>query len=302
MKINVLCARVRVEEKRLIEALALAGATASALPPCSEPMPLGPSPLQPFADFSANGISALVNQIVIDRCQDRVVAAAILPLLAASGAELVDAGVAATGDRLAIVTALNRAGIARPATLLTTSEETGMAAFDRLGVPSTLLPLNPGSPAIVLRDREVAEAVFEHRNVLGRSNDAVALLQKGVAETGKMLALVAARKAIAIDGDEFGPAQLRSALALAEAAAAALRAELVAIEIAVIDGALVVWDVVPVPEYRGMRPLTPGSIEDALRDFLLNERRDGSANATERGRQVNALIRREARDGVVLSA
>jgi len=280
MKINVLCARVRVEEKRLIEALALAGATASALPPCSEPMPLGPSPLQPFAEK----------------------AAAILPLLAASGAELVDAGVAATGDRLAIVTALNRAGIARPETLLTTSEETGMAAFDLLGVPSTLLPLNPGSPAIVLRDREVAEAVFEHRNVLGRSNDAVALLQKGVAETGKMLALVAARKAIAIDGDEFGPAQLRSALALAEAAAAALRAELVAIEIAVIDGALVVWDVVPVPEYRGMRPLTPGSIEDALRDFLLNERRDGSANATERGRQVNALIRREARDGVVLSA
>ena len=95
----------------------------------------------------------------------------------------------------------------------------------------------------MLRDREIAEAVFEHRNVLGRSNDAVSLLQKGVAESGRLLVLVAGPSAIAIDGDDLPATRRQSALTLAEAAAAALGAGFVAIEIAAIEGELVVWDV-----------------------------------------------------------
>ena len=296
--VSVLCARVRVEEKRLIEALAAAGVPSAALPPCSEPMPLGPSPLQPFAAGMANGVASVADKVVFDRCQDRAVAAALLPLLKASGAKVVDAGIAATGDRLAVVSALNRAGIARPQTLLVTSEATGLAAFDALGVPSTLLPLDPGSSGIVLRDREMAEAVFEHRNVLGGSKDAVALLQQGVAEEGRLLVLVAGGKAIAIDGELDG-ARCGQALELAQAAATALRAEFVAIEIVSVDGRLVVWDVQPTPEYRAMRPLTARSVEMALRDLLVG----GEAGADfEGGLHMTALIRREALDGAVLSA
>jgi glutathione synthase/RimK-type ligase-like ATP-grasp enzyme len=297
--VSVLCARVRVEEKRLIEALAAAGVPSAALPPCSEPMPLGPSPLQPFAAGMANGVASVADKVVFDRCQDRAVAAALLPLLKASGARVIDAGIAASGDRLAVVSALNRAGIARPQTLLVTSEATGLAAFDALGVPSTLLPLDPGSSGIVLRDREIAEAVFEHRNVLGSSKDAVALLQQGAAEEGRLLVLVAGGKAIAIDGELDG-ARCGQALELAQASAAALRAEFVAIEVASVDGRLVVWDVQPTPEYRSMRPLTARSVDMALRDLLV-----GGADSTEfeSGLQVAALItRREALDGAVLSA
>ena len=288
--INVLCARVRVEEKRLIEALATAGAPASALPPCSEPMPLGPSPLRPTTAEAVNGASSGLN-VIIDRCQDRTVAAAILPLLASSGAVMIDAGVAATGDRLAVVRALTQAGIPRPETRLVTSEATGLAAFDILGVPSTLLPLNTGAATIVLRDREVAEAVFEHRNVLGRSHDAVALLQKGVAESGRLVVLVAGGSAIATSGGELGT----DAVGLAEAAAEALDSRFIAIEIAAIDGELVVWDVVPVPEYRGMNSLGTGSIDRALSDYVLRERAGGALN-------VETLIGREALRGVAISA
>jgi glutathione synthase/RimK-type ligase-like ATP-grasp enzyme len=292
--VSVLCARVRVEEKRLIEALAAAGVPSAALPPCSEPMPLGPSPLQPFAAGLANGAAT---KVVFDRCQDRAVAAALLPLLKANGATVIDAGIAATGDRLAVVSALNRAGVARPQTLLVTSEATGLAAFDALGVPSTLLPLDPGSSGIVLRDREIAEAVFEHRNVLGGSKDAVALLQQGVAEEGRLLVLVAGGKAVAIDGELDG-ARCGQAVELARAAAAALRAAYVAIEVASGDGRLVGWDVPPTPEYRNMRPLTARSIESALRELLVG----GDESEFADGVHVAALIRREALDGAVLSA
>jgi hypothetical protein len=87
---------------------------------------------------------------------------------------------------------------------------------------------------------------------------------------------------------------------LAQASAAALRAEFVAIEVASVDGRLVVWDVQPTPEYRSMRPLTARSVDMALRDLLV-----GGADSTEfeSGLQVAALItRREALDGAVLSA
>lgn len=299
--VSVLCARVRVEEKRLIEALAAAGVPSVALPPCSEPMTLGPSPLEPFAASAANGAASAADKIIFDRCQDRAVAAALLPLLKASGAKVIDAGIAATGDRLAIVSALNKAGIARPHTLLATSEATGLAAFDVLGVPSTLLPLNPGSLGIVLRDREIAEAVFEHRNVLGRPHDAVALLQRGVAESGRVRALVADGKAIAVDGDDLEPDRFTAAMALAESAAHALRAAFIAVEIAAFESGPVVWDVQPAPEYRAMRPLAAKSVEDALRDLLVGGD-SGPRFEFEGGLHVSALIGREALDGAVLSA
>jgi len=111
--------------------------------------------------------------------------------------------------------------------------------------------------------------------------------------------LIAGGTAIAVEGDDLLPTQRQSALILAEAAASALGAGFVAIEIAVIEGELVVWDVLPVPEYRGMRPLAAGSVEDALRAFVLRERADGAARG---GLHVTALIGREALDGVVLSA
>jgi hypothetical protein len=229
-------------------------------------------------------------------------ASALLPLLKSGGAKTIDAGIAATGDRLAVASALNRAGVARPRTLLATSEATGLAAFDALGVPSTLLPLDPGASGIVLRDREIAEAIFEHRNVLGRTNDAVSLLQKGVAEQARLLILVAGGKSVAAEGGS--DAALDGAILLAEAAATALRAGLIGVEIAEIDGELVVWDVRPVPDYRSMRPLIGRSVDDALLDFVLAEAgaKIGTLTSFEGGWHVAALAGQEALDGIALSA
>ena len=89
---------------------------------------------------------------------------------------------------------------------------------------------------------------------------------------------------------------------MAEAAATALDAKLVAIEIAEVEGNMVVWDAQPVPEYRAMRPLGSGSVDQALSEYVARVAGVDSGIVAEGGRHLTALIRREALDGVALSA
>src|SRR5262245_18003519 len=109
--VGVLCTRVRVEEKQILATLATAGVPALPLAPTSSPLPMCPVPTKPSFAAAKDGAAA---DIVIDRCQNRAVAAAILPLLRAQRARVIDAGLAATGNRLDIAMSLAAAGIPRP--------------------------------------------------------------------------------------------------------------------------------------------------------------------------------------------
>ena len=77
--VSVLCARVRMEEKWLIESLAQAGVPARQLPPSASPLPVGPVPAEPLATQVVGGDAAEVSRVIIDRCADRIVAGAIVP-------------------------------------------------------------------------------------------------------------------------------------------------------------------------------------------------------------------------------
>ncbi|MBW3612073.1 MAG: serine protease, partial [Actinobacteria bacterium] len=79
----------------------------------------------------------------------------------ALGAVTLDAGLAATGDRLAVATALATAGLPRPETRLACSPEAALLALAEFGYPGTLLPLAAGAPPVVLHDADAAEAVLE---------------------------------------------------------------------------------------------------------------------------------------------
>ena len=136
--VSVLCARVKVEEKWLIQALAKAGVPARPLPPTGAPLPIGPVPSGPLAAGAVSGVAAEhlseTTGVIVDRCADRTVAAAVIPALRAMGRRVIDAGLAATGNRLEIASALAAAGVPRPATLLATSEDswTGRGGGARL--------------------------------------------------------------------------------------------------------------------------------------------------------------------------
>jgi hypothetical protein len=206
----------------LIESLAEAGVPARQLPPSASPLPVGPVPAEPLATQVVGGDVAEVSRVVIDRCADRIVAGAIVPVLRSLGITVIDGGLAASGDRLSVATALAVAGIPRPATLLVTSEDAGLEAVSQLGYPSTLLPLDFGSVEMPFMDRDIAEAVLEHRGVLGGSRSSVALIQAGVChDAARVDLLVVGGRVVAMAGSRTEDISLNRAFEIAENTASA---------------------------------------------------------------------------------
>ena len=266
--IGVLCARVRVEEKQIIASLADAGVVALPVPPASTPLPPGPASadLATLGSRQQDGTDAAHHALglVIDRCQNRHVAAATLPLLKLSGIEVIDAGLAATGTRIEIATALAQAGLPRPQAFIAMSESSAMDAASRLGYPAMLMPQTPGSDTTALLDHDTAEAVIEHRVVLGTHGEAIVLLQAGAPreeQTGRHH--VIGGEVIAVEGALVD----NPARELAVAAAQVLGARCVTVDIARVDGWLVVWDVSAVADFRKATPVGPRSVGEAIADL-----------------------------------
>lgn len=259
---------MRVEEKQVIAALADAGVVALPVPPTSAPMPPGPA----TADLAALGTHQPADasahhtlDVVIDRCQNRHVAAAMLPLLKLGGARVIDAGLAATGTRLEVATALAQAGVSRPLAFIAMSEASALDAAARLGYPATLLPQQAGAAATTLLDHDTAEAVIEHRVVLGTHGEAIVLLQGGAPSTDQRgRHHVVGDAVVATEGTLEGEA----AQALAIDAAKALGATVITVDVAEVDGQLVVWDVAAVADFRAARLTGDRTVGQALADLV----------------------------------
>jgi [lysine-biosynthesis-protein LysW]--L-2-aminoadipate ligase len=242
--VGVLCARGRVEEKALMAALAHAGIVSALFPPADEPLPVGPLPVAP------EGRAFPAPQIVVDRHPNRQIARAVLSTCQRLAVPALSAGVAATGDRLDVASALAAHGLPRPVTALCTSEDAALAAVTAMGLPATLLPLDLQSAGVAIHDVDTAEAVLEHRSVLGGANGALGIIQAGVPCPDRLVSV------LVIDGVAsaltVAPATTVPdvALRLAEDAARVLHAELIAVVIALGAEGAIVWDTQPVPEFR----------------------------------------------------
>lgn len=257
---GVLCTRVRLEEKRLIDALGSLSVNVKSLPPSDSPLPI-----QPLSASAVSGESTVETlRVVIDRLQDRLTASVWLPYWRTPGREMIDAGVAATLDRLAIARLLAEAGLPRPETALVISQSSGLNAIELFEGRGTLLPLRSGSSELPLLDREIAEAVLEHREVLGQTVDTISIMQQGVTTTGnRTVVIVVDGQAIAVEGNCGEIWSVQRIAGLAEEAARLLGARLIGVTIAEIDGRLVIWDFDPVPSWRDSTPIGDQSVEQA---------------------------------------
>ena len=248
--VGVLCARGRVEENALMAALAEAGIVSALFPPADEPLPVGLMTSSPI------GRPFPVPQIVVDRHPTRQIARAVLATCGALGVPVLCAGIAATGDRLDVASALAAHGLPRPRTALCTSEDAALEAVAAVELPATLLPLDLRSTPNALIDWDAAEAVLEHRAVLGGVEGSLGLIQAGSPGLENLV------KVIVVDGTACALEAASAttvpdyALRLAEEAARALNADLVAIIIALGSREPVVWDVRPVPDFRDAMPIT----------------------------------------------
>lgn len=264
--IGVLCARVRVEEKQIISALGDAGAVAMPVPPSGTPLPPCPAP----RDIVALGTGSLADDthmpVLVDRGVNRAVASALVRMVDCAGIDVIGAGLAAHGTRLDVVNAIERVGLPRPETLVAFSEASGVEAAASVGFPATLLPVETGSASTSLLDSDTADAVIEHRIVLGTRSEAVVLIQAGVPAADELSRVhVVDGRAIAFDG----AAPSAEAINLAGRAARAIGATLAAVDIACQGGRCVVWDVVPVADFRSSTLLGEPTVGEAIASLAM---------------------------------
>lgn len=281
----------------MISALGLLGVDVKPFPPSDAPLPI-----QPLTAQAASGdLAGECIRVVIDRLQERMTASVWLPYWRQPGRELVDGGVAATLDRLSIARLLSEAGLPRPETALVMSESSGLNAIDLFEGVGTLLPLQTGARELPLLDRESAEAVLEHRNVLGEAPDAISLMQQGVATTAnRVMVTTVDGIAIATTGSCGSHIAVSQVARLAEATAQLLGARLLGVVLAEIDGRLVVWDIDPVPGFRDAEAIGDQSVEDALAQLVVRLMNEPAAKVSPDHGPIH--VREESSDHVFLSA
>ena len=175
----MLCTRVRLEEKRMIAALGSLGVEVKPFPPSDAPLPIQPLSA---AARERRRRRRLAFGVVIDRLRERTTASVWLPYWRHPGREMIDGGVAATHDRLAIARLLAEAGLPRPETALVISEACGLNAVDLFEGTGTLLPLQTGARELPLaRSGERRGRSWSIAACLARRRTAISLMQQGVA-------------------------------------------------------------------------------------------------------------------------
>lgn len=91
------------------------------------------------------------------------------------------------GDKLATSAALKKAGLPQPKTVLAFAPDAGIAAIEEMGYPVVLKPVvgSWGRLLAKINDRDAAEALLEHKSVLGSVQHSVFYLQEYIEKPGR---------------------------------------------------------------------------------------------------------------------
>ncbi len=168
MRIGVLCSRIRAEEKLLFTEL--------------ERRDLSYTKIDDREQIFDLHTRSYPYDVVLERCIQHSRALYILKLLNDAGVPTVNNyQVALTcGDKFLTTQALIHAGIPVPQNLLAFTPESALAAMEQLGYPIVLKPVvgSWGRMVSKINDRDAAEAILEHRDVLGSYQHAIFYIQE----------------------------------------------------------------------------------------------------------------------------
>ena len=172
MRIGVLHSRIRVEERLLADELAAQGIEHELIDVRSIVFDIhNPAPWRRF-------------DAVLDRCISQTQALAAVRVLEAFGVPCVNpASVIETcGDKLTTSLLLAKHGIPTPRTLVALDSESALQAVEQMGYPSVLKPTTGSWGRLLARvtDRDGAEAIIEHKAVLGSVQHSVFYVQEYV--------------------------------------------------------------------------------------------------------------------------
>jgi [lysine-biosynthesis-protein LysW]---L-2-aminoadipate ligase len=175
MRIGVLCSRVRAEEKLLFIELERRGLAYEKI-----------DDREQIFDLHRREYPY---DVVLERCIQHSRALYMLRLLNDAGVPTVNSyQVALTcGDKFLTTQALVHAEVPTPGCLLAFTPESALAAMEQLGYPVVLKPVvgSWGRMVSKINDRDAAEAILEHRDVLGSYQHSIFYIQQYVDKPGR---------------------------------------------------------------------------------------------------------------------
>jgi [lysine-biosynthesis-protein LysW]--L-2-aminoadipate ligase len=177
VKLAVLLSRVRVEEKWLFEALDKRGVGYDRLDDREARFDLAhPGPWREYA-------------VVLERSLSYGRGLYATHILNSWGIPTVNpsAVAAVCGDKLATTAALQAAGVPQPNVRVAFTPESAITAIEEMGYPVVLKPVIGSWGRLVskVNDREAAEALLEHREVLGNYQQQIYYIQEYVRKPGR---------------------------------------------------------------------------------------------------------------------
>jgi len=175
MRIGVLCSRVRAEEKLLFTELERRGLRYEKIDDRAQVFDLHRREY-PF-------------DVVLERCIQHSRALYMLKILGDAGVPTVNTYHVATtcGDKFLTTQALIHAEVPTPGCLLAFTPESALAAIEQLGYPVVLKPVvgSWGRMVSKINDRDAAEAILEHRDVLGSYQHSIFYIQQYIDKPGR---------------------------------------------------------------------------------------------------------------------
>ena len=177
MKVAVLYSRVRVEERWIFEALEKRGIPYDKIDDRQSVLLLSdPGKWREF-------------DVVIERCLSYKNGLYITQVLNSWGIPTVNMStVAATcGDKLTTSVVLNKANIPQPKVWVAFTPEVALETMEKIGFPVVLKPVigSWGRLLAKINDREAAEAVLEHKDLLGSFQHSVFYIQEFIQKPGR---------------------------------------------------------------------------------------------------------------------
>jgi [lysine-biosynthesis-protein LysW]---L-2-aminoadipate ligase len=175
MKIGLLCSIIRKEEKLLLEELRNRGLDFQILDDRELVLRLNERQL----DFD----------VVLERCVNHSRALYALKVLNDWGIQTVNRFEVADvcGNKFLTTSALIKARVPSPKTMLAFTPESALRAIEKLGYPVVLKPAvgSWGRLLSKVNDREAAEAILEHKEVLGSYHHSIFYIQEYIPKAGR---------------------------------------------------------------------------------------------------------------------
>ncbi len=141
---------------------------------------------QHFFDLHKNDFDL---DVVVERCVNHSRAVHALKIFSDHGVPTVNAPEVAEvcGSKFLTTQALIKAGVPTPRCYLAFTPESAMEAMDKLGYPCVIKPTTGSWGRLIskINDRDAAEAILEHKQILGSYHHSIFYIQEYVEKEGK---------------------------------------------------------------------------------------------------------------------